>query len=110
MSTTRAEIEDRITQLLQTTARQYAGALAEYGDSFAAYGRGEIGAADLAQRNLSVAVRESRQVGTTVIGLGIDYAKWAASLIGIRELPQQNQETESHATTSRATTSRAKAR
>jgi hypothetical protein len=89
MSTLQSEIEDDITQLLRTTARQYGEALVQYGGTFAAYGRGEIDAREVAQRTLNMAIGEARRVVETDVGLGFSYAKWAASLVGIKNLSSQ---------------------
>lgn len=84
MSTSRSELGDSVSNLLRVTAKEYGEAITEYGNALVAYGKGEINANKVAETALKVASREARRALDTSVGLGGAYAKWAASLVGLK--------------------------
>jgi len=89
MSTLQSEIESSVSDFLRTTAKQYGTAVTEYGNAFIAYGKGEIGAAKVAEMTLKLAANEALRVAKGGVNLGTAYAKWVASLVGIKVVKEE---------------------
>lgn len=86
MSTTQSEIQDSIHQLLRQSAQRYGDAVTQYGAAFIAYGNGDIDATRVAESTLKLVISEARNALETGVSLGAAYAKWTASMVGIRDL------------------------
>lgn len=84
MAIDRNELADGVQQVLRKSAKSYGDALTEYGNTFLAYSKGEIGAARVAGAALKVATRESRRAVETSVDLCGACARWAASVVGVK--------------------------
>jgi hypothetical protein len=89
MSTLQSEIESSVTDFLHSTATQYGEAVTEYGNAFIAYGKGEIGAAKVAETTLKLAANGALRVVKGGVNLGTSYAKWVASLVGVKVVKEE---------------------
>jgi hypothetical protein len=87
------DIKDTLGELLRTSAAkygaaasEYGAAASEYGAAFVAFGKGDMTATRVAETALRLSGREAVRVAETGAALGLAYAKWASSLVGVENL------------------------
>ncbi|OIQ87729.1 hypothetical protein GALL_304070 [mine drainage metagenome] len=89
MSALKSELENNVSQLFRTAAKQYGDVVTQFGGALVAYGKRETDARTVVQTTLKLAVGEAGRMIETEIGLVTAYVNWVASLVGIKDLAQQ---------------------
>jgi hypothetical protein len=88
MTKVRSEIEHTVSRLMRSAATQYGDTLLRYGDAYAAFGKGDMDAAQAAGAAANLFAAESRKAVEFGLTVASSYAKWVGSLLGVDVLKE----------------------